>query len=100
MRSGRLSAVFSAEAMEQVSDQVERGEDVVDARRRALATCLESFPASDREIVTQKFGQQATTVEVAEQLGRPLNTVYKALQRIRRALLKCIQRKLAAEGQL
>lgn len=91
--------VFSAAAMDQVSEEVERGEDVADARRRALIACLESLPASDREIVAQKYGRQAATVDVAEQIGRPLNTVYKALQRIRRALLECIQRKMAAEGQ-
>ncbi len=77
--------VFSEQAIREVSEEVERGEEMADARRRALAACLESLPASDREIVAQKYQQQATTVEVAEQIGRPLNTVYKALQRIRRA---------------
>jgi RNA polymerase sigma-70 factor (ECF subfamily) len=36
---------------------------------------------------------------VARQLGRPANSVYQSLSRIRRTLLDCIKRRLAAEAQ-
>jgi DNA-directed RNA polymerase specialized sigma24 family protein len=39
-----------------------------------------------------------TYKSIAEEIGRPVNTVYKALNRIRRSLHECIDRTLAAEG--
>ena len=45
-----------------------------------------------------EFEPGISTKEAAEQLGRPAGTVYKALTRIRRALFKCIERTLSAEG--
>ena len=35
---------------------------------------------------------------VADQLGRPVNTVYKALQRVRRALRECVDRRVNAQA--
>ena len=36
---------------------------------------------------------------MARKLGRPANSVYQSLSRIRRTLLECIKRRLAAEAQ-
>ena len=91
--------IFSAEALQAVAEVVERADDTTASRRRALDHCLEALPTTDRDIIAQKFQKGITTVEVARQLGRPLNTVYKALQRIRRTLLVCINRKMAGEVQ-
>lgn len=73
--------------------------DLLESRRDALRGCLEKLPDSDRELLRYCYGERSVTFKtVAHELGRPVNTVYKALNRIRRALYNCIERTLAVEG--
>jgi DNA-directed RNA polymerase specialized sigma24 family protein len=44
-----------------------------------------------------RYESNLTGPEIAERLGRPVNTVYKALQRIRNSLLDCVDRTLRAQ---
>lgn len=37
--------------------------------------------------------------EIAEKIGRPINSIYQSLSRIRKSLLECINRRLAAEAR-
>ena len=68
-------------------------------RRDALRRCLEKLADKDRELVRHCYGDSRVTFKtVAQELGRPVNTVYKALNRIRKALYECIERTLAVEG--
>jgi RNA polymerase sigma-70 factor (ECF subfamily) len=79
-------------------DAVERV-DLLESRRDALRSCLDKLPDNDRQLVRHCYGDSRVTFKtVAEELGRPVNTVYKALNRIRRALYECIERTLAVEG--
>jgi RNA polymerase sigma-70 factor, ECF subfamily len=78
-------------------DAVERA-DLLESRRDALRGCLEKLPDTDRQLVGCCYGDSRTSFKTAaELLGRPVNTVYKALNRIRRALHDCIERTLAVE---
>jgi RNA polymerase sigma-70 factor (ECF subfamily) len=66
----------------------------LDRRRAALEQCLRKLRASDRQIIRHCYGPRATTTkEAAAQLHRPVNTLYKALNRIRRTLTECVQQK-------
>lgn len=79
-------------------DAVERA-GLLDSRRDALRNCLEKLSTSDRQIVQQCYGDSRVSFKgAAETLGRPVNTVYKALNRIRRLLYECIERTLGVEG--
>ncbi|TWT31306.1 ECF RNA polymerase sigma factor SigK [Posidoniimonas corsicana] len=72
--------------------------DLMDSRRLALHDCLKKLPPSDRELVRNCYSDTRQSMKtVAELLGRPANTVYKAMNRIRRSLHGCIDRKLSAE---
>ena len=64
----------------------------LERRRAALDQCLRKLRASDRQIIRQCYGPKATTIkEAAGRLSRPVNTLYKALNRIRRTLMECVQ---------
>lgn len=67
-------------------------------RRQALAQCLAKLSDRDRELVRQRYEGISTTKALAEQLHKPLVTLYKALGRIRRALHDCIERTISAES--
>ena len=73
---------------------------VLEARRRALPSCLERLSASDRQIVDGYYAAvKKTAAELGAELGRPANTILTALVRIRRALHRCIDRLVAMEEQ-
>ena len=79
-------------------DAVERA-GLLESRRDALRTCLEKLPHTDRQLVRHCYGDSRVTFKrAAHTLGRPVNTVYKALNRIRKVLYECIERTLAVEG--
>ncbi len=74
-----------AEARSSISEDLE-------VQRRTLEHCFRKLRASDRQIVRQCYGPAATTTKAAaERLRRPVNTLYKALIRIRRTLMECVQ---------
>jgi len=66
--------------------------DELDRRRAALDRCLRKLRASDRQIIRHCYGPKSTTTkDAADRLHRPVNTLYKALNRIRRTLMECVQ---------
>jgi RNA polymerase sigma-70 factor (ECF subfamily) len=95
----RVGPQLSEAAVELLSrDAVERV-DLLESRRDALQRCLDKLPDTDRRIVRQCYGDSRQTFrDAAQHLGRPANTVYKALNRIRKSLYQCIERTLATEG--
>ena len=59
-------------------DAVDRA-DLLESRRDALGRCLEKLPGNDRQLVRHCYGDtRASFKTAAEDLGRPVNTVYKA----------------------
>src|SRR5262245_43430382 len=79
-------------------DAVDRA-DLLESRRDALRKCLGKLPDKDRQLVQHCYSDSRSSFKtVAQDLGRPVNTVYKALNRIRKMLLECIERTLSVEG--
>ncbi len=73
--------------------------DIFESRRDALRKCLGKLSQEDRQVVQQCYDHETKNFKsAAEHLGRPVNTVYKALNRIRRMLHECIDQTLATEG--
>jgi RNA polymerase sigma-70 factor, ECF subfamily len=65
----------------------------LDRRRAVLDQCMRKLRPSDRQIIRHCYGPKATTTkDAAGRLNRPVNTLYKALNRIRRTLMECVQR--------
>lgn len=82
-----------------VADSAIGRADIFELRRDALRSCLGRLSNDDRQIVQHCYDHETKSFKAAaERLGRPVNTVYKALNRIRRMLHKCIDQKLATEG--
>jgi RNA polymerase sigma-70 factor, ECF subfamily len=84
--------------LDQIAAEHVMQDNVFQARRRALDGCIEQVATRDRLILREVYGTQTTIKEAAEKLACPANTVYKALNRIRRRLQECIRRKLRAES--
>jgi RNA polymerase sigma-70 factor (ECF subfamily) len=63
-----------------------------------LLQCLQKLKARDRELIQQRYAPGESGKHLAGALGRPANSVYQSLGRIRRTLWECIQRRLSAES--
>jgi RNA polymerase sigma-70 factor, ECF subfamily len=61
-------------------------------QRDLLAKCVRALTPIDRELIRRCFAGSYSIKAVAERLGRPVNTVYKALNRIRKALMDCVDK--------
>lgn len=99
-KSTRSKVRFSQAMLERVAETAIEHADALqlDERREALAGCMEKLPARDRELLTRRFTEGATTQSTAESLGRSVDAVYKSLSKIRHVLFDCVHRTLAAGG--
>jgi len=97
----RSRVKFSQAMLERVAETAieQAGVLQLDARRDALAGCIEKLSARDRDLLARRFTAGATTQSTSEQVGRSVDAVYKALARVRQALFECVQRALARENQ-
>ncbi|MCA9230456.1 MAG: sigma-70 family RNA polymerase sigma factor [Planctomycetales bacterium] len=95
----RGSYQLSDEACELVAAAAIERANLFDYRRDALRQCLGKLPEEDRRLVQLCYDDSTMSIKAtANRMGRPVNTVYKTLNRIRRVLHECIDRTLTAEG--
>ena len=66
--------------------------------QEALAGCMNKLKTDDRDVVQRCYGTGATILGVAEELGRPIDTIKSVLKRCRRALYECVRRTLGVEA--
>ena len=95
----RFGPQLSDEAVQQIATASVDRADLFDFRRDALRQCMVKLPEADRQLIQRCYADSGMSFKaIAGQLGRPINTVYKSLNRIRRVLFECINRRLSAEG--
>jgi RNA polymerase sigma-70 factor, ECF subfamily len=95
--AGRVT--FSDELLASVTDEVAEVLDEIDVRHAALRRCLTKLPEQGRRLIELRYEPDATCKGVAERLGKSVESVYKALGRAHDALLRCVERTIAAEGR-
>lgn len=98
-KRSRERLVFSDEFLATVSAEAIERSDELERRRAALKDCIRKLRASDRDLIEQRYAPGETGKNLAEQIGRPSNSVYQSLGRIRRTLLECINRRMASEAR-
>jgi len=91
---------FSDEVLEAIDGRVVSAAEEMDALRDALRICLKKLSERDRQLIRLRYEPDASTKSVAERVGRRIDAVYKALNRIHVQLLYCIRHRLAMEESL
>ncbi len=66
----------------------------LDDLQELLDQCMDKLPPADRELFEMRYQFEVPPKNMAEQLGRPLSTVYNSINRIRRALAECVEREM------
>lgn len=90
--------VFDAEVLELLAAEVSDHADAYEAERHALDECLGKLDAAQRKLLEAAYAPGVRIDLLAEATGRSAMSLYKALHRIRLALMDCTQRALAREG--
>lgn len=91
-------ALLEEGLLDQVARRAEVVSDEIDLRQEALTECMEKLRPRDRELIRLRYAPGANGDQVAQKLGRPANSVYQSLSRIRRVLLECVNHRLAEAG--
>ena len=99
-RARRDRHVFSEKMIELLASDNVHEVDNLEARRRALDSCVEKLPKDDHEIVSNCYAEGATVQSYAKQKGDSANKFYKKLNRIRGKLYKCIESQLGIEESM
>jgi RNA polymerase sigma-70 factor, ECF subfamily len=72
--------------------------EVSDRRRLALADCIQKLTSGDRYLLEARYNTGTATAQIAEELGKPLSTIYCSLTRIRETLYRCVRNAIAKES--
>jgi RNA polymerase sigma-70 factor (ECF subfamily) len=71
--------------------------DRLDDLHQALEKCRGKLSESDRELLDRRYESGATAQNIAATLGRSPRAVYRALDRIHRALYDCIREEMSGD---
>jgi RNA polymerase sigma-70 factor (ECF subfamily) len=97
-RNQRGNRHLNPDLIERLAREREPYEPVLQARLLALEHCLEELPPADQDLIRQRYQSKAPTDELVRQAGASRRTLFRKLDRIRRWLHDCINRRVAATG--
>ncbi len=89
--------VFGDDVLALLADEAEETADSLAAERAALEECLRKLDPAQRTLVDAAYAPGVRIDVLAASAGRSAMSVYKALHRIRLALMGCTQRVLTRE---
>ena len=96
--SKRVHIPLSDEMLEEVGQEISRLSDQGQARREALESCLHALPNEHRQIVLLRYYEDLEVDQIAARINSTSGAVYRALSRLRFALLECVENRLKLEA--
>jgi RNA polymerase sigma-70 factor (ECF subfamily) len=98
-RQKRVPMTFDEPLLAELAEEAIAESAELDSRRQALAGCLQRLPTRQRELIARRYQPGGSVNELARQAGKTPKAMSEMLRRVRRALLTCIERKLAQEAR-
>jgi RNA polymerase sigma-70 factor, ECF subfamily len=97
-RQKHVPQAIDEELLSQLATEMIAYWDLFEARHRALGQCLDALNQHDRNLVHVAYSVNTTKKDASRLLGMTPNGLYRALDRVRRRLHRCIQLRLTTEG--
>jgi RNA polymerase sigma-70 factor (ECF subfamily) len=94
----RQRLVFDDDLAKLLADEAVADERAFEARRNALASCLQKLGPEQRELIARRYEPEASVNALAAAGGVTAKALSDRLRRIRHALLECIQKTIAEEA--
>jgi RNA polymerase sigma-70 factor (ECF subfamily) len=96
-RHATRGALFSEAAAELLRNESDRFLEQTDVRMQALRQCIDKLGPQDYELIRLRYRDEVTIENIARQMGRSVQGIYKRVVRIHEALLRCVRRALSEE---
>jgi len=93
----RARVTFDQAMVELLAHDVTEMAGELNSRAEALGKCLRKLSSGDRDLLRRRYEDGATIKSIAEAVGRPIQGLYKVMQRIHDGLFECIQRRMTSE---
>lgn len=95
-KMARDRLVFSGEILELLADAADEWDErhSADAYRAALGECLETLPENSRKLIKAAYQGDRTIRDLAGDVGKSATAFYKTLNRIRKVLQACIEKRI------
>jgi RNA polymerase sigma-70 factor (ECF subfamily) len=97
-KQARTREHFDDALIAQLADQAQQRLEHFDLRQQALLECLQQLRPEQRALLARRYEPGGSVNDMARASGRSPKAVSEALRRIREALMRCIERRLALEG--
>jgi RNA polymerase sigma-70 factor, ECF subfamily len=97
-RRQRWQELLESGLAEELARRREELRPELECRLKHLEGCLRKLPEEQRSLVEAYYYERAEIETLSERSGRTVAATYKALQRIRQALLICVERSANPEG--
>lgn len=94
----RQRLVIDDDLAKALADEAAQDDRSFDARRLALASCMQKLGPEQRKLIAKRYEPKASVTAIAEAAGISPKAVSDRLRRIRQALLECIRRTVAEES--
>jgi RNA polymerase sigma-70 factor, ECF subfamily len=88
--------LFDEVLLNQIAQRPQPAEDG-EALRIALRHCLAALPDALRLLIGRRYGTGLSIREIAQQVGKSEAAMKVALSRVRKQLMNCIEKRLAAD---
>ena len=89
---------FGDGLLDLLADSAARAHDELSPRSAALRECMKQLPEPAKALLRMRYADQEQAPGLARRLGLTVNAVHQRLKRVRGALGKCIEKRLAREG--
>jgi RNA polymerase sigma-70 factor (ECF subfamily) len=93
----REQLLFRPEVIERMVDVAIERSGGFSARGEALRDCIKELPERSREFLRIRYAQEQSVQQISEKTGRSIESVKSLYYRIRLALARCINRRVAAD---
>ena len=96
--SSRGRVTFTDQVLDSISNDSMEADRFREERMGALRSCIESLPRAEIDLVEKCYTGPETIRVIAEKIQIAPSALYQRLHRIRRALMDCVERRLAERG--
>lgn len=99
-RQQRARARFSDETIDRLEAHLAQPEWDSPIQAEALEHCLGKLKQRELELIRQRYGANATVVQIAQSTGYTVHAIYKTLNRVHLVLFNCTRQRLKMEAEL
>ena len=96
----RWESFANDDLMELIDERSAAMEPEISLRSEKLTDCQTKLPEGQRDTLQRYYTGEESLNALALREGRTVDAIYKLLQRVRRALLECIERSVRVEEAL